>query len=116
MGYPDYDWWIRVGKFFEWERRTFPNQTRLGRMAHLVEELEELRQALSLRDIGKLGQDPSNEDSIREEIVDCIFLLMGMMPDAETLGEEMEKKLEKLKGREWGERNDQGYWKHVKET
>ena len=58
-----------------WARETFPHQTRESVLAHLEEELTELRAALERR---TQKGNAETHGAVGDEIADCIILLVAL--------------------------------------
>ena len=104
-----------------WSRRQFPDQTDETVLAHLEEEVAELRAAVELEPsmpenwIGKTGQSRFLE--LRDEIGGCLVLLAVL---ADRNGIDLEDTLllthrVNLR-RHWELKPELGYHKHTKET
>lgn len=90
-----------------WQDKTFTKATPLSCVNHLEEEVGELKKSI---ESGKVD---------KEEIADCFMLLMGVCnksgfsyEDVVTL---INEKYVVCITRKWGEVNDKGYVKHIKE-
>lgn len=84
----------------EWAEATFPNQPTEGKIAHLEDEIKEVR------------ENPNDG----EELADCLLLLFNLAGRAGVdLLAEAEKKLAKNKTRVWGKQDERGVVHHIEE-
>jgi len=51
----------------EWQKKTFPNANSISKLAHLLEEIVECKNAIV----------SGNPEAIKEEYADCFLLLIG---------------------------------------
>lgn len=89
-------------RIFTWGMETFgPGQRREGVFAHLVREIEELGESLPLID--------------PDELADCTILLFELAGFAEVdLLEEVEKKFQINRSRDWGPIQPDGSILHIR--
>ena len=91
-----------------WSSATFPHQTASSKVAHLLEEVNELRDAI---------KNGHTSDAI-EEWADCMILLLntGVMIglDAESAVKAIEVKMNINKARKWGKPDKDGVCRHLK--
>lgn len=91
----------------EWQKRTFGKATPLSKLAHLEEELAELKQDL-------ITKNPNR----RLEFADCFFLLFGAANadgmTYEDICSAVEEKFKINKARDWGKPDKNGVVKHIK--
>lgn len=84
----------------QWAEATFPNQPTEGKIAHLEDEIKEVR------------ENPNDG----EELADCLLLLFNLAGRAGVdLLAEAEKKLAKNMKRTWGKQDERGVVHHVEE-
>lgn len=84
----------------EWAQSTFPHQTPASKMAHLVDEVNELK------------DDPTDG----EEMADCFILLLNLAHmHGYDLMEQAQRKMVKNRAREWGKPDARGVCHHIKE-
>lgn len=90
-----------------WQKETFGQSTSLSKIAHLVEELEEL--ILDLK---------NNNPERRLEFADCFFLLFGAAAcDGMSYMDiciAIQEKFVINKSRKWGKPDENGVVKHLK--
>lgn len=101
-----------MNQIAEWSDKTFNSniERRLGMIAHLRKEINELDRAISL--------NPEMEDlDVREEISDCLMLILDIAMhtgiNADLLLFDLEYKLMKNKMRNWGNLNKDGSIEHI---
>lgn len=92
----------------KWQKETFGQATTLSKLAHLSEELTELRLAIDF--------DKSDK---KLEFADCFFLLFGAAAaDGMTYDDickAISEKFEINKQRKWGKPNADGVVNHIRE-
>lgn len=82
-----------------WAQETFPNQTPASKLAHLCDEVEEL----------KLCPDDG------EEMADIFILLLNLAEmNGFDLMHEARAKMTKNRARKWGKPDERGVCKHIK--
>jgi len=90
-----------------WQSATFKQATALSKLAHLKEELQEL----------KIDIENDKPEKILE-FADCFILLFGAAASAgftyENIQEAIEEKMNINYRRKWGKPNEFGYVKHEK--
>ena len=95
----------------KWQMKTFPGAGPVSKLYHLKEEVEELIDALI---VGK------SRAEIKAEYADCFLLLFGSaQADGLTLNEIADlirEKHEINEKRDWGEPDENGVVKHIKEN
>lgn len=91
-----------------WQEETFGNATALSKVNHLIEEVGELKEDLE-----------NGNPMVKHEFADCILLLYGSAKshgfsynDINTI---IREKFEIVKQRKWGEPDENGVVKHIKE-
>ena len=88
-----------------WQNNTFKQATALSKLAHLKEELQELRTDVE-----------NNSPDKRLEFADCFILLFGAAASAgmsyDDIQESIKEKMAINYKRKWGKTNDEGYVKH----
>lgn len=93
----------------EFQDKTFPTATALSKLHHLKEEVDELIKALE-----------ENDPNLRLELADCFLLLIGATRKLGFSFYDMDpiilEKLEIIKLRKWGEPDERGVVKHIKEA
>lgn len=93
----------------DFQNKTFPNNTSLGKVFHLVDEVRELIDALSIR---------SPDRNL--EYADCIMLIYGAAATDGMSYEDIDKALEeKMKinySREWTAPDENGVVRHIKKA
>ena len=91
----------------EWQKQTFGNATALSKVAHLLEECNEL--------ISDLKKDSPNK---RLEFADCFILLFGAAAadgmDFEDICNAIHDKMEINYKRKWGKPKENGVINHIK--
>lgn len=91
----------------EWQDKVFTKATMLSCASHLQEEVDELIQDIQS---GKTGL---------EEIADCFLLLIGVCNKRglsyDNIVSLIDHKMQKNYTRKWGDVNEKGYVKHIKE-
>lgn len=100
----------------DWQNKTFGEATPISKLAHLLQEVVELKEALV-----KFGHEPSMKtfDEAKMEYADCFFLLFG---SAASFGlshsdicRAIQEKFEINKARKWGKPNKEGVVEHIKD-
>ena len=90
----------------KWQNEKFPNATSLSKVAHLVQEVDELGIALTY----------SNEN-VRLEFADCLFLIFGAAHKEgmtyEDICNAVNEKFEINKNRKWGKPDKNGVVNHI---
>ncbi len=93
----------------EWQNKTFTKATIISCLEHLSEEIEEVKNCLT-NGIGIV-------DDL--EVADCFLLLIGVANkagmDYQDIVNAIDKKMEINYKRKWGEVNEKGYVKHIKD-
>ena len=88
-----------------WQNNTFKQATALSKLAHLKEELQELRTDVE-----------NNSADKRLEFADCFILLFGAAASAgmsyDDIQESIKEKMAINYQRKWGKPNEEGYVKH----
>ncbi len=89
----------------QWQNETFKKATALSKLAHLKEELQELRNDIE-----------NNSSEKRLEFADCFILLFGAAAssglDYDDIQEAIKEKMVVNYQRKWGKPNEDGYVKH----
>lgn len=89
-----------------WQKKTFPNSDSAAKYNHLIKETLELKEAL-------INKDHKN---IREELADCMILLIGIAGcNNIDITEAASEKMEINKNRKWGIPDKNGVVLHLKE-
>ena len=84
----------------EWASKTFQNQTVHSKIAHLIDEVQELK------------ENPFDG----EEMADIAILLLGIAELADVdLYHAIINKFQKNKNRTWGEPDERGVCKHIEQ-
>lgn len=97
----------------QWQDKTFTKATTLSCANHLLEEVAEL--------LAVLSSNTTKQPTIygNEEIADCFILLFGICNKLGMSYEHIKycinKKMDVNRARKWGEVNEKGYVKHIKE-
>jgi NTP pyrophosphatase (non-canonical NTP hydrolase) len=98
----------------EWQDKTFPGANSLSNLAHLIEEIVELKDAI----VSSAYEGPKNH-SIRMEYADCFLLLFGAASksgfDPKDVFDAMREKMEINKNRKWGSPDENGVVRHIKD-
>jgi phosphoribosyl-ATP pyrophosphohydrolase len=93
-----------------WQKEIFTSATDITALAHLQEEVREVKEAVFLE---------VNEMLVAEEYADCFMLLFGSAAlhglSYEDICNVIKRKFEVNKQRKWGKPNEDGYVKHVKD-
>jgi NTP pyrophosphatase (non-canonical NTP hydrolase) len=88
-----------------WQSATFKQATALSKLAHLKEELQELKIDIE-----------NNNPAKRLEFADCFILLFGAAASAgmsyDDIQEAIKEKMTINYQRKWGKPNEEGYVKH----
>lgn len=91
----------------DWQFKTFPAATANSKLCHLLEEVKEVKEAIATNDKDK-----------RLEFADCFLLLFGAAASDgmsyEDILNAISEKLTICRGREWGEPDANGVYKHIK--
>lgn len=91
----------------KWQKNTFQNATALSKIHHLIEEVNELKEAV----------EACAEISIQREFADCFMLLFGAAAEYgmtyEQIGEVIEEKFKINLARQWGTADANGVVKHI---
>ena len=91
----------------KWQDEKFKNATSLSKVAHLVQEVDELRIALTYSD-----------ENVRLEFADCLFLLFGAAHKEgmtyEDICNAINEKFEINKKRIWGKADKNGVVNHIR--
>lgn len=91
----------------QWASTTFPHQNSFSKIAHLQDEINEVKEALNNH----------CKDEIKEEIADCFILLYNLASlndmSAKDLYLEVKKKMEVNKSRHWGNPDEKGVCHHI---
>jgi len=94
-------------KITNWQKETFGQSTSLSKLAHLKQELKELKSDVKNNAKGK-----------RHEFADCLFLLFGAAHAEgmtyEDICDSLDEKLEINKNRVWGKPDENGVVNHIK--
>ena len=89
----------------QWQNDTFKEATALSKLAHLKEELQELRNDVE-----------NNSPDKRLEFADCFILLFGAAASTgmsyDDIQEAINEKMVINYQRKWGKPNEEGYVKH----
>jgi len=98
----------------EWQDITFPNANSLSKLAHLIEEIVELKDCI----ITSVVESPQNYD-LKLEYADCFLLLFGAASksgfDLKDVFDAMREKMEINKNRKWGSPDENGVVRHIKD-
>jgi NTP pyrophosphatase (non-canonical NTP hydrolase) len=90
----------------QWQQETFPDSSALSKVYHLIEEVEELKEAIKNKD-----------ENVRLEIADCFILLFGIANLLDYSFDDVKKfideKMEINKARKWGKAKDNGVINHI---
>lgn len=106
----------------EWQAQTFGSATPLSKLAHLKEELKELKYELEVMDImvaNKRSQKliKAHKTVTNMEFADCFFLLFGAANAAgmsyDDICNAIQSKFEINKQRKWGKPDANGVVKHI---
>lgn len=107
---PSTQWDKLLSDFLEWQDKTFPEQTAVGKLNHLKKEVVELIEAIKAEDI----------DNIREEFADCFMLLYASLDKFGWRESDMHKafkeKFEIVKKRKNWKPNPDGSFQHIEES
>ncbi len=109
----------QFNKIHEWQKATFPAATPYSKLAHLIKELVELKNAMEgeKEHKGHFSYKVALEKT-RMEFADCFFLLFGSAAayglDYEDICDAIEKKFEINKARIWGKPDADGVVEHTK--
>lgn len=92
----------------EWQNKTFGKATALSKVEHLKEELKEL------------SEDLQNDSAVRRlEFADCFILLFGAASSDGMTYEDIcaciDEKFSIVQKRKWGQPDENGVVKHLKE-
>jgi NTP pyrophosphatase (non-canonical NTP hydrolase) len=97
-------------KISDWQKKTFGHSTAASKVAHLIEEVEELNECLVSGVEGK---------EIEHEFADCFILLFGAAAsfgmDYEYISKVIDSKMEINYKRKWGKVQPNGVVNHIKE-
>lgn len=104
-----------------WQSKTFPDANTASKLAHLDDEVTELREAVEKL---KLCRDSAEVElqlkDIESKFADCFLLLYGAaakwglsMKHIETI---IKQKFEVNKNRTWGEPDERGVVNHIKKS
>jgi NTP pyrophosphatase (non-canonical NTP hydrolase) len=97
-----------------WQKQTFGQATALSKLAHLLEEIVELKDELINE---KKHPTVTNFNNIRMEFADCFLLIFGSASSYgfsyENICDAIQEKFEINKARKWGKPNENGVVKHV---
>lgn len=92
----------------QWQRETFPGASPLSKIAHLKQEVEELRIDLA-----------AGRPSRKSEFADCFMLLFGAAASDgmtyDDISACIDAKMEINKLRKWGTPDENGVVNHIKE-
>jgi len=99
----------------KWQKETFGQATPLSKLAHLIKEVVELKDAIQNED------HTIDHEAIRKtkmEYADCFFLLFGSAAaygmSYEDICDAVQKKFEINKARKWGKPDVNGVVEHIK--
>lgn len=105
---------LQFNEISQWQRQTFGQATPLSKLAHLLQEIVELKDAINDED------QTIDHEAIRRtkmEYADCFILLFG---SAESYGlsytdicNAIQAKMEINYKRQWGKPNEDGVVNHV---
>ena len=100
----------------KWQKETFGQATPLSKLAHLAQEMVELKDAITNED------HTIDHEAIRKtkmEYADCFFLLFGSAAaygmSYKDICDSIQKKFEINKRRKWGKPDENGVVNHLKE-
>ena len=100
----------------KWQKETFGQATPLSKLAHLLQEVVELKDALVNE---KENPTSTNFNKVRMEYADCFFLLFGSAAaygfSHQNICDAVQEKYEINKIRKWGKPDENGVVNHVKE-
>lgn len=95
-------------QIIEWQKETFGKATSLSKLAHLKQEIKELKKDLK-----------NNNPDTRLEFADCFFLLFGCASangmSYEDICNAIQEKFEINQKRTWGNPDKDGVVNHVKQ-
>lgn len=107
---------LQFNEISKWQKETFGQATPLSKLAHLIQEIVELKDAINDED------HTINHEVIRKtkmEYADCFFLLFGSAAaygmSYKDICDAIQKKFEINKKRKWGKPDENGVVNHVKE-
>jgi len=97
-----------------WQKETFGQATPLSKLAHLLEEIVELKDELINE---KEHPTSTNFNKVRMEFADCFFLIFGSAAaygfSHQNICDAIQEKFEINKARKWGKPDENGVVKHV---
>lgn len=100
----------------KWQTETFRQANPLSKIAHLIEETVELKDAILLEN--KIPTS-TNFNNVRMEYADCFFLLFGSASaygfSHKDICDLIQEKFEINKKRNWGKPDRDGIVKHIKQ-
>jgi hypothetical protein len=104
----------------DWQEKTFPNATSRSAYCHLIEEIVELGITLGLSFPEIAGVVMKSKDAkagdVGKELADCQMLIFCVSStEGKNLYEQTVEKFEVCKTRIWGEPDENGVVKHIKE-
>lgn len=93
-----------IANINEWQNKTFPESDEISKFNKLIKEIKELGNALEYGPI----------DPIKNEIADCMILLIGIAGSLEIDPiDAVKRKHEVNKQRQWGKPDEYGVVEHV---
>lgn len=107
-------------KISKWQDKTFGKTTALSKMAHLEDEVQELKKELIFHEESKkLQKYPEQNKIFRErEFADCFMLLFGAAASDGMTHDDIvrciEEKMEINYKRKWGKPQANGVVNHIK--
>lgn len=108
-----------------WQKETFKQATPLSKICHLEEEIKELKEALINEENARWNDKVSSKEyskifqNLNDEFADCFILLFGAAASRgysyRAICTHIDHKFEILKARKWGEPDENGVVRHIKE-
>lgn len=105
----------QFNKLANWQKETFGEATPFSKLAHLIQEIVELKDAIE-----ETYKNPNLEtfNDARMEYADCFMLLFGSASSYglsyQEICDAIDKKHDINLSRKWGEPDENGVVKHIK--
>ena len=106
---------LQFNEITKWQKETFGEATPLSKLAHLIQEVVELKDAI-VAENETCGLTGHND--VRMEYADCFFLLFGSAAaygfSYKDICDAVQEKFEINKARKWGKPDENGVVNHIK--
>lgn len=106
---------LQFNEISKWQKETFGQATPFSKLAHLAQEMVELKDAMVNE---KEKPTAANFNNVRMEYADCFILLFGSAASYgfsfENITDLIQEKFDINKNRKWGNPDENGVVNHIK--